>query len=201
MAFPISIVVPHQRSRADFFQKYSLPSIRMNDPYEVFIEDYEGGACQKRNSGAAKCTQPYVLFVDDDTVLAGDCIPKMLALLQSRPDLGYAYSNYIGYSWPGIEHPNGPNYVMTSRPFDDSVLRYANFIDTTSLVRRSVFPGFDPAIKRLQDWDLWLTMLGQGVRGGYINDVLFFKFTIDQGISATVPIEESTKIIRQKHRL
>jgi glycosyltransferase involved in cell wall biosynthesis len=171
----------------------------MNDPFEVFIESWEGGACEKRNAGAAKCTQPYVLFIDDDTILSGECIPKMLQLLESRPDIGYAYSDHLGFAWPCIVHPDGPNHYVRSQPFSDTMLRHSNFIDTTSLVRRSVFPGFDPAIRRLQDWDVWLTMLASGVRGAYIPDALFIKFVIDQGISATVPIDEATEAIRKKH--
>jgi glycosyltransferase involved in cell wall biosynthesis len=200
MALPVSVVVPHQKSRSDFFQRYSLPSIRMNDPSEIFIEDWEGGACEKRNAGAAKSTQPYILFVDDDTILSSDCIPKMLALLESRPDIGYVYSDYVGFSWPGVS-PGAPNYLAHSLPFNEWRLTQSNYIDTTSLLRRSVFPGFDPAICRLQDWDLWLTLLGNGVRGTYIPDTLFFKFTIDQGISATVPLEESCLAIKRKHKL
>jgi hypothetical protein len=48
-----------------------------------------------------------------------------------------------------------------------------NYIHTTSLIRREQFPGFDSAIKRFQDWDLWLTILERGGRGTFIQDELF----------------------------
>lgn len=47
------------------------------------------------------------------------------------------------------------------------------FIHTTSLLRRNDFPGFDENIKRLQDWDLWLTMLEQGRTGVWLPEYLF----------------------------
>ena len=47
------------------------------------------------------------------------------------------------------------------------------YIHTTSLIRKKDFPGFDENIKRLQDWDLWLTMLEQGKRGIWIPKYLF----------------------------
>jgi hypothetical protein len=48
-----------------------------------------------------------------------------------------------------------------------------NYIHTTSLIRREHFPGFDPAIRRFQDWDVWLTMVGQGRTGVFIDEELF----------------------------
>ena len=44
-----------------------------------------------------------------------------------------------------------------------------------ALIRRADFPsgGWDIAIKKLQDWDLWLTMLEQGHIGVWVPQVLF----------------------------
>ena len=47
-----------------------------------------------------------------------------------------------------------------------------NYIHTSSLVRRSAFPGFDEDIKRFQDWDVWLTMAEQGKKGIYLPETL-----------------------------
>jgi len=40
-------------------------------------------------------------------------------------------------------------------------------------MRRDDFPGFDTAIRRFQDWDLWLTMSTQGKQGIWINQTLY----------------------------
>ena len=49
------------------------------------------------------------------------------------------------------------------------------YIHTTSLIRAEHFPasGWDEHITRLQDWDLWLTILEQGHTGVWIPEVLF----------------------------
>ena len=46
-------------------------------------------------------------------------------------------------------------------------------MNTISFIRRLDFPGFDPAIARLQDWDVWLTMLERGRPGLFLEEELF----------------------------
>lgn len=201
MPLPISIVIPHMKSRSWFFRRFALPTMRMNDPEAVIIEDWEGGACAKRNAGAAKATSPYIIFVDDDTLLAEDCLRKMLAALEETPSAGFAYSGYTGIVLPGVRFQTGENYVMKSQPYDLAKLRKSNFIDTTSLLRRSLFPGFDTNLERLQDWDLWLTLAGRGIHGTFIDDRLFMKFHVDEGISTRVSLAKPAAILKRKHRL
>lgn len=78
---------------------------------------------------------------------------------------------------------------MKGIPFDVKVLTDHNFIMTTSLIRKEVFPLFDESLKRFQDWDLWLTLAKQGKEGIYIDEFLFRampkKFGI--GISSWLP--------------
>ena len=57
--------------------------------------------------------------------------------------------------------PQGEREV--SGPFDVRRLRAGNYIDLAALIRADSFPGFDPAVRRYQDWDLWLNIaLKQG---------------------------------------
>jgi hypothetical protein len=197
---PVSIVVPHLGRRGVFFRRFVLPSIEANKPAEILIEDGPGSAPEKRNAGARRAKQPFLLFVDDDTVLGRDCLEKMVGALEPE-DAGFVYCDYTGIVLPGVSHPESPVHTMGSKPYQDSLLRRSNFIDTTSLLRRAVFPGFDESLKRFQDWDLWLTLLERNVRGIYLKEVLFFKFSIDLGITASVPIGPAIEAIRKKHRL
>jgi hypothetical protein len=59
--------------------------------------------------------------------------------------------------------------------FNAEKLKTAPYIHTMGLIRRSDFPaaGWDINIKKLQDWDLWLTMLEQGHEGLWVNQILF----------------------------
>lgn len=70
-----------------------------------------------------------------------------------------------------------------------------------TMVRTVLHPGFDPAIKRLQDWDVWLTMLGMGLIGKYVGRILF-ETALRKGITTnSISLEEARKAIVQKHKL
>jgi glycosyltransferase involved in cell wall biosynthesis len=195
---PISIVVPHVKRRAKFFASKCLPQIKKNNPAQIIVEDWEGGACQKRNVGAAKATQPYLLFVDDDSILHDQALSSMLEVLEKDAGAAFAYSDAVHVHYPGVECPTPPG-IRRGHPWDPNTLKNGNYVETMSLMRRNLFPGFDSSIARFQDWDLWLTMAEKGYRGVYIPKVLFELHHIDKGISASVPFEGAYRAIRSKH--
>lgn len=117
---------------------------------------------KSRNEGIARAKGAYLFVCDADIVLKPECLEKMLNALESHLECSFAYSSFK-WGWK----------IFKSSPFDSDFLRNMNYINTASLVRREHHPGFDPAVKKLQDWDVWLTMLGKGHTGIYIPEVLF----------------------------
>lgn len=115
-----------------------------------------------RNEGIAASHGEYIFVCDADIVMRHDCLEKMAHELFEHPECSYAYSSFK-WEWK----------VFKSYPFDAERLRKMNYINTASLVRREHHPGFDSSIKKLQDWDVWLTMLVKGHIGIYIPEVLF----------------------------
>lgn len=208
MTLPVTVVVPHRKSRDWFFRRFCLPSIEANGPAQIVVEDWEGGACEKRNAGARKASQPFIAFIDDDEILAKDFLSSMLEALYKDPGSGYAYCDFIGFVWPGVSvpgidaGPDGASFPGTSREFDGEALKKENYIDTTAVIRRHLFHEFDPKIRRFQDWDLWLTLLLRfGVRGRYVPGPAFLKCFIDGGITASVHPAEARFDVLRKHGL
>lgn len=195
---PISVVIPHRQDRDIWFRQNCLPQVIDNNPAEILIEDWEGGACEKRNIGALKASQPYLMFVDDDSYLYECALVEMLRALEADPGASFAYSDARHVMYPGIPYPNG-NGIRRAMPWNIESLRNGNYVETMSLLRREAFPGFDSKMKRFQDWDLWLTLSEKGHRGTYIPKTLFELHHFDIGISASVPLEESLAAIRIKH--
>lgn len=104
----------------------------------------------------------YVLFCDADIVLRRDCLEKMVRALEEHPEASYAYSSFrFGWKKFGLW------------PFDAARLRQMPYIHTTSLIRVGHLISWDESVKRLQDWDLWLTMLEHGHTGVWIPETLF----------------------------
>jgi glycosyltransferase involved in cell wall biosynthesis len=195
---PISVIIPHRQARGDWFRRNCLPQVIENNPAEIIIEDWEGGACEKRNIGAAKASQPFLMFVDDDSYLYEFALVEMLRALKTDPGATFAYSDARHVKYPGIPYPN-ENGIRRAMPWNVKALKNGNYVETMSLLRREAFPGFDSKMKRFQDWDLWLTLSEKGHRGVYIPQTLFELHHFDVGISASIPLDESLAAIRLKH--
>lgn len=145
-------------------------------PLKIIRQENKGAAAA-RNRGFKDSRGEYVIFWDADTIAKPQLLEKMQAALEQNPDSSYAYSQFK-FGWKTIR----------SHAFDPEVLQKTNFIDTTSLIRRADFCGFDKKLKRFQDWDLWLSLLAQGKIGVFIPEVLFTKVTSGrQGMSSWVP--------------
>ena len=156
------------------------------------ISQPNSGAPVARNRGFASSKGEYVIFWDADTLAHPQMLQKMFTYLQKHPEASYAYSQFK-FGWKRIK----------SQHFDAEKLKKVNYIDVTSLIRRSalaVIPSvvegslsntvgpFDASLKRFQDWDLWLSMLEQGKTGVFIPEVLYEKVVGSrEGISTWLP--------------
>lgn len=199
---PISVIVPTTRdkTRKDFFENFVFPMIEANEPIEIIVNDNPGGAPKKRNDGFDKSTQPFVFFCDNDILLPKNHLQKLLDALEKNPDKAYAYSGYYGIVVEKSNHPLKNNYTIPTLPFNAERLKQGNYISTMTLIRRDKFPRFDETLKRLQDYDLWLTMLKNGEEGVAVFDNEFFAYYLDSGITSNDNNEfDAINKIRQKH--
>lgn len=200
---PISVIVPLSKKRRKFFDQFVLPLIEANNPAEIIVNDNEGGAPKKRNDGYDKSTQPYLFFCDDDILLPADHLEKLYNDLKKTPkNIGYAYSGYHGIVLHPNTHPMRGNFKIPTVNFNANALRRSNYISTMSLIKSRKFPRFDESLKRLQDWDVWLTMLAYGYEGKAVHNNEFFAYYLDEGITSNTNSEKDGMIaIINKHKL
>jgi len=205
---PVSFIVPLSPKRRHFFENFVRPLLEANRPAEIIVNDNPGGAPKKRNEGFQKSTQPFVFFCDDDILLPKDTLKNLLELLEKNPNKGYAYSGYHGIVMYPHTHPMRGNFKIQSTPFSAQRLRQGNFISTMSLVRRDCLPDqqkpFDETLKRLQDWDLWLTMLKNGHEGVMLpgDENMYHAYYLDEGITSNGNNEqEGLMVVLKKHSL
>ena len=186
----ISIIIP---VRKDGSPEITLKSLAGQAPdCEIVIawDTFACGANWARNRGAERARGKYLLFSDDDITWYPGAIATLHLCLMLNPE-AYAYGSY-----------EMAGKIQCNVPFSAERLRRTNFISTMSLIRRECFPGFDENIERLQDWDLWLTMLAAGHTGAYCGK-LIFSTKVRDGITENgrVSYEEARRIVSEKHKL
>lgn len=177
-----------------------------NNNFYLFLNQTNQGAPAARNRGFREVRGDYLLFCDADAVLEPEMLQILLAYLEANPGHSYAYCSF---KWG--------RKLFKLDDFDPDKLQKMPYIHTMSLIRRADFPasGWDESIKKLQDWDLWLTMLEQGRVGLFVPQVLF---TVKPGgtISSWLPAiaykllpflptvkkyKKALEIVRKKHGL
>lgn len=135
------------------------------EPYHdkiTLINQENQGSNPARNRGFHEAQGRYVIFCDADVRMKANMLEDLFEALKLHPEASFAYCPFR-FGWK----------LFKGIDFDPEKLRQENFIHTTSLVRKQDFPGFDEKIKRLQDWDVWLTMLEQEKIGVLYPEVLF----------------------------
>jgi len=182
-----------------------LRSLKTADHY-LFLNQINLGAPAARNRGYREAKGEYLFFCDADAILHPQALETLLAYLENNPSASYAYSSFM---WG--------KKLFKLGDFDPEKLKKMPYIHTMSLIRRSDYSanGWDESIKKLQDWDLWLTMLEEGHIGVFVPEILF---TVTPGgtISSWLPAvaykflpflpsvkkyKNAVKIVKEKHGL
>jgi glycosyltransferase involved in cell wall biosynthesis len=172
----ISIIIPHLPERDISETLKSIKEQTIND-YEIIVitDDIRKGACWCRNRGFEKSKGEYLFFCDDDVILAPNCLYKMKQILDTMEDISFVYCNF--------ELIGDINNKVKGKRFNINKLKEFNYINTMSMIRRFVFPMFDESLERLQDWDLWLTIIDKNYKGYWVDEQLFVSKTDNKGIS------------------
>jgi len=164
---------------------------KLLDNYEckfISIQSHRG-APAVRNLGASKASGEFLFFCDSDVVLEKDALFKMIQKLHENKSAAWVYGNF---KW-GDKN-------LTFYPFNKERMYSVNCSSTMSLLRHEYFPGFDESLKKLQDWDLFLTMMENGLIGIWENSFLFQTEFSKTGITNnSIPELEARKILKLKH--
>ena len=172
----------------------------------VFLNQSNQGAPAARNRGRQEAKGEYLFFCDADAILSPRALEIMWSALEEHWSASYAYSSF---KWG--------RKLFRLEEFNPDKLRQLPYIHTMSLIRTKDFPvaGWDQSIKKLQDWDLWLTMLEDGKLGLYIPEVLFtvspggtistwlpaFAYKLLPFLPAVKKYKRALKIVKEKHGL
>lgn len=203
---PLEVIVVDDGSTDNLQTIIGKIKFKIKDLDFKFVQQKNFGAAAARNHGLQEAKGEYVIFWDADTIARPEMLERLKKQLDEHPEASYAYCRYK-FGWK----------KMKSQEFSAEDLKKYNYIDTTSLIRKADVTVFDESLKRLQDWDLWLTLLEKNKTGVFVPEVLFKKLVRGRsGISSWLPsfiyrlpwkirsvreYEEARSVVLKKHRL
>lgn len=126
----------------------------------------EKNACNARNVGFRESTGDIVSFVNSDYILKTGIVRVWVDKLLENPDCGFVYGAY--------EYSTANRDVYWSKPFDTFQLEVANYIDCGFPLWRKYVVEWDVNCNSLQDWDFWLRVVKNGVKGHYLGREISF---------------------------
>lgn len=194
----ITVIIPCRETEDADITLNSLKEQTYQGFKTVVVKDQGNGANWARNEGFKQCDTEFVLFSDNDISWKSHALESLVNALD-KTKASYSYGRYrIGQD------------IWSHMHFDPATLKKHNYISTMSLIRADDFRltgGFDPNIKRLQDWDLWLNLLiNHKKRGVYCDDLIFTTeirpgITYDEKLNPFTTYEEARQAISRKYDL
>jgi len=167
-----------------------------------YIEQSNLGAGAARNTAIAAAGGRYLAFLDADDRWAPDFLRRQVAFLDANPEYAIVYCDAILTG----ETPLAGSRFMETAPSSGEVTlvslieQRCNIILSTVVARRDgiVAAGrFDEALRRGQDFELWLRLALRGERIGYQMHVLAERRVRATGLSgsAIAEIERAINVL------
>ncbi len=161
------------------------------------------GACAARNKGIELARGQYIAFQDSDDYWEPEKLEKQIKLFKEQPKgIGVLYCAFWRVYGENREYI--PEEFIKEKEGDLSKsLLLRNFITTqAAVVSRECFEqvgGFDEALSRFQDWELWLR-IAEKYRFAYLDQALVEVSYTDESISSEQGrLLEAMRYIHQKH--
>ena len=130
----------------EFSGRLAISVLRTEHPYS--------GPSVARNLALDMLDTPLVAFLDDDNLMWPRWMERATAFLKSDPKIDIIY----GVQLRDAEFSKTTkNWFLV--PFDFEELKQGNYIDLNQLMHRRSATRFDPALKRLIDWDYVLRLI------------------------------------------
>ncbi len=146
-----------------------------------YIHQQNQGASAARNYGISEAHGKYIAFLDSDDEWLPTKLEKQVALLETHPEFSFVacLATDEKRTYTGYENHATQFMKFILQPFTQNMTRY--------VVRRECFQKygqFDTSIHGPEDWELWLRLLKNGCRFGYVPEPLMIYTASDDSISS-----------------
>ena len=175
----IEVIVVNDGSDSD--TKKVLDMLAETKPIKVIHFEQNKGACVARNEGAKIAKGKYLSFLPADAILYPGMARIWYEHLEEFKEYDFLYGGYRFIDEHGEPLPNSDYFFQSFEPY---LLEVNNYIDGSFPIRRESFWKYakimnqpdglwDATVKSLQDWDFWLSVVKNGGKGLYVQDIFF----------------------------
>lgn len=162
---------------------------RIDDSRVELHRTMNGGVAAARNHGIRVSNSPFVALLDSDDIWHPSKIELQVAAMRQWPDIALVHTGYACF------HGSDPTALMPIRHVEESVnalspedacvtMLRGNFVGvSTAMLRRALCDAsgyFDPSFRTLEDKELWVRLLMQGLRFHFLPQPLMF-YRMHQG--------------------
>jgi len=172
-------------------------ALLVNPPPRVrVLRKSNAGTGPARNTGVENTTGNLILMLDDDDLIAPECIEKMEKTLHAHPEASFVYSQ--------MQLFGEKNELIIVPRFNPYLELNENQCVYMAMIRRSVFNNGlrYPRIRGYEDWSFWLSCVEKGLLGITIDEPLFkyrYRTTAGRDRAADCLRGELIEEIRNQH--
>lgn len=151
--------------------------------------DNFGCDTKPKNTGIQRAKADLVAFLDDDNLYRPDHLQALYNAISKDDTLAVVY----GDRWVHFENKEqGKDQIGINMDFDYSTLMKRNYIDTSDvLVRKDVLftvGGFDEAIRKFIDWNLWVRIAKYGFKFFHV-PIILTEYTVHEQMKSVTNTE------------
>jgi glycosyltransferase involved in cell wall biosynthesis len=141
----------------------------------VTIRKEHGGVAAAKNAGAFAASGDFVAFLDADDAFLPGRLEALGSLASLRPDLDILTTDgLVEVGGKVVRHAYHGGWRFAAENQRLAILE-RNFVFPHAAVRRATFVaagGFDPQLRWVSDWELWLRLVLDGAGVGLVAEPL-----------------------------
>jgi len=161
------------------------------------------GQSASRNFAATQTQCEWLAFLDHDDLWKPNKLERQIEELSRNPAADLCYCARVTFVEDGgVSRPEAVLAVPPARDIRQALYVNTTFLPGSVLIRRPTylaFGGFDPSIKLVEDWDLWLRLIHSGVQFAACQEpLLLMRLHVgNQSNNAIAALNEQKEIYRR----
>ena len=140
-----------------------------------YIYQENQGLAATRNTGLRAAKGEFIAFLDADDIILPNKLEIQVNWLRNHPEYGLVGSGYYYMDEQGVPIEEQRPWLRAPKLEIEDLLFDCPFIVHAILVKKEwvdKVDGFDPKLRRVEDWDMWMRMAYAGCKMGWVEEIV-----------------------------